>query len=96
MERPRQRINWSLILSLASFLGGYIINAGSNYLAYTQKVDQLSTNVAQLAAQVEKLGGQLESRDEKHNRLSSRVTVLEVKVFGQSATTSNNYITMAR
>lgn len=76
MTAPRNNRNWSLIFSVLSFVIGYAINAGSNYLSYTHKVDQLTQAV-------EKMSDKIDNRDERENRISGRVTALEVKVFGQ-------------
>lgn len=84
--------NIGYLISLATI----IFTACSNYIVYTNKVDQLTASVAQLTTQVEKLSDKLDQKDERatqtHNRLAGRITALEVKVFGQVSATQVNLL----
>jgi hypothetical protein len=77
--QPKWRPNWSVIITIASFVFGYGINAFVNYMGYANKVDLLTMEVSQLTTIVGDMNKKLDDGNTRYFSIDKRVSLLEAE-----------------
>lgn len=71
---------WGPFITMAV---GYGISWGSHAIAYANKIDLLTQQVATQNVEIDQMSRKLDQHQQEDGKTDNRVTALEVKVFGR-------------